>query len=98
VNGYADAVFNRDDADYQQMGFLEAIRNVIAHNAALADKTFLSRVKRHPQLGALAEGARLPVDGEMINRHRSVVIRFSTGALKMVDTFLTPITAGGNPT
>jgi hypothetical protein len=84
----ADAIFSPNNHDHQKLAWLEAIRNVIVHNAGLADKMFLERVKGHAGLGSLKIGDAFPADGNMLAENVLVTAKFSATVLSLVDVAL----------
>jgi hypothetical protein len=77
-----------DGLDHDQLAWLEAVRNVLAHRAGKADEKFLSRVKRHPKFSRLKVGDEVVIDGELVAAYFNAIIRSVVALAKFVDKWL----------
>jgi hypothetical protein len=76
-------------ASRDQLGWLEAVRNVLAHRGGRADDRFLERVKRHPVYKDLKDGDEVPIDGRTVSEFGTAVVRSATSLHRYVDKWLT---------
>ncbi len=73
---------------YDDLKFLEAVRNVLVHRGGIVDKPFKERVKNDPVLSKLAEDDALPVDSAMLSRFTKGVRGCTGDLLAFVDSWL----------
>jgi hypothetical protein len=81
-----------DDVANGYIFALSAYRNALTHNAGRADKHFVKRVERFPELRAIAPNDRLLLDGELVKKLRRAAIFLGTKLTLFVDDILTPPT------
>lgn len=81
-----ERLFFETDSGYIRA--LAAVRNVITHNAGIADETFVNEVKKYPEL--CRGGANKPIllDGEIVRRLRRVALTLGNALINHLDDAL----------
>jgi hypothetical protein len=74
-----------DDA----LDVLSAIRNVIVHKGAVADREYLTRCKYLSKLPHAEEGQEVPLDGKLVSRAIGEAIYCSAHLIGAVDEWIT---------
>jgi hypothetical protein len=74
-----------DDA----LDVVSALRNVIVHKGAVADKEYLARCKHLPKLPHAGEGQEVPLDGEIVSSAIGEAIYCSAHLIGAVDEWIT---------
>jgi hypothetical protein len=69
----------------KDVGIIEAIRNVFAHRAGVADKAFLERFRRHSDFQNLAEGDHVKLKVSRLLKYIDSVASFSVLLTESVD-------------
>lgn len=72
----------------QNLAWLDALRNVLVHNAGIADARFMSRIKKHSTLKLLKEKEPVLLNGELLLPFINTVIQRGIGLIKFIDDWL----------
>ncbi len=75
--------------DDQHIRWLSATRNVIVHNAGIADPEFLQLTGKHPVYSTLKKGDPLLFDGENVHHHMMAAISGGNALVSFVREWLT---------
>lgn len=78
-----DAIFNDEN-----LRWLAAIRNVVVHNACVADAEFVKLVKRNPILNSVPEGERITLDGDLLGPIAAAGFEQGKALVAFVDEWL----------
>lgn len=68
---------------------LSAYRNALIHNAGKADKKFIKRVERFPELRGITLGSQLELDGVLVLKLNNAAAQLGAALLQFVDNVLT---------
>jgi hypothetical protein len=71
-----------------ELNWFAAVRNVLVHNAGVADAEFTKRVAKHPELGKLREGQEVVVDGVLCQSFLRVWTQCANSLIVFVDEWL----------